>query len=96
MYFCPRIIRLDMRRWLIGLLLLPLLGEAQCAMCRKNAENAAPGLAKGLRVGIIFLFAVPYVVAGTVGYLWYKRMRGGAGLGSGDRDSGHQSAAGTP
>ncbi len=95
MYFCPRIIQPNMRRWLIGLLLLPMLGAAQCAMCRKNAENAAPGLAKGLRIGIIFLFAVPYVVAGTVGYLWYKRMRNSAGLGASDRDSGHQPTTGT-
>ncbi|MCS7153123.1 MAG: hypothetical protein N2253_07950 [Bacteroidia bacterium] len=77
-----------MRRWLIGLLLLPLVGWAQCAMCRKNAENANPGLAKGLRIGIIFLFAVPYIVAGTVGWLWYKRMRESGRLGAGHRDSG--------
>lgn len=83
-----------MKRWLITFLLLPLLSWAQCAMCRKNAENAAPGLAKGLRIGIIFLFTVPYVVAGTVGWLWYKRMRESGRLGTGGRDSESESATG--
>jgi hypothetical protein len=45
-------------------------------MCRKNAEQANAGLAKGLRVGIIVLFMAPYVAAGVVGYLVYRRLRG--------------------
>ncbi len=49
----------------------------QCAMCRKNAEQSNPGLAKGLRVGIIVLFAAPYVAAGVVGWLIYRRFREG-------------------
>lgn len=78
-----------MRSWLIGLLIgLPVLSWAQCAMCRKNAEAAAPGLAKGLRVGIVVLFAAPYVAAGVVGWLWYRRTRQYGRMGAGDRDSG--------
>ncbi|MCX8112572.1 MAG: hypothetical protein N3E49_05175 [Bacteroidia bacterium] len=84
-----------MKRWLIGLLLFPLLSWAQCAMCRKNAEKASPGLAKGLRVGIVFLLAAPYVVAGAIGWLWYKRMRSGGYLGSGRRDSGTEPSTGS-
>jgi hypothetical protein len=45
-------------------------------MCRKNAEQANPGLAKGLRVGIVVLFVAPYVAAGVVGWLVYRRMQG--------------------
>jgi hypothetical protein len=45
-------------------------------MCRKNAEQANAGLAKGLRVGIIVLFMAPYVAVGVVGYLVYWRLRG--------------------
>lgn len=59
----------------VGLLLLPLMAGAQCAMCRKNAENANPGLAKGLRVGIVVLFAMPYLIAGTLGWIIYRRMK---------------------
>jgi hypothetical protein len=47
-------------------------------MCRKNAEQANPGLAKGLRVGIVVLFVAPYVTAGVVGWLVYRRMQGKA------------------
>ncbi|MCS7297421.1 MAG: hypothetical protein RMK19_07425 [Bacteroidia bacterium] len=86
-----------MRRWIIGVfLLLPVIGWPQCAMCRKNAENAAPGLAKGLRVGIVFLFTVPYIVAGTIGWLWYKRMREHEEVGARDRDGGNLPAGGSP
>lgn len=45
-------------------------------MCRKNAEQANSGLAKGLRVGIVVLFVAPYVAAGVVGWLIYRRFRG--------------------
>jgi len=54
----------------------------QCAMCRKNAEQANPGLAKGLRIGIVVLFAAPYVAAGVVGWLVYRRLRGAEGEGA--------------
>ncbi|MCS6790629.1 MAG: hypothetical protein NZ580_06585 [Bacteroidia bacterium] len=66
-----------MRRVLLalGLLLLPLTAGAQCAMCRKNAENANPGFAKGLRVGIAVLFVMPYLIVGTLGWIIYKRMK---------------------
>ena len=63
------------RAWLIGVLLGGMMW-GQCAMCRKNAEQANAGLAKGLRVGIIVLFMAPYVAAGVVGYLVYRRLRG--------------------
>lgn len=76
-----------MRRLLIGGLVLGLVW-GQCAMCRKNAEAASAGFAKGLRVGIIVLFAAPYIAAGVVGWLWYQRMRDRARLGTGDRDGG--------
>lgn len=66
----------------------------QCAMCRKNAEAASAGLAKGLRVGIVVLFAAPYLAAGIVGWLWYKRMRERARLGTGDRDGGAELPSG--
>ncbi len=65
------------RLWVIGLLLGGLVW-GQCAMCRKNAEQANPGLAKGLRIGIVVLFVAPYVAAGVVGWLVYRRMRGKA------------------
>ncbi len=60
-------------RRLLLLTTLLAIGWGQCAMCRKNAEQANPGLAQGLRVGIFVLLTAPYVAAGVVGWLWYRR-----------------------
>lgn len=52
--------------------------SAQCAMCSLNAENGATNgntVANGLNDGIIFLLAVPYLIAIGVGILWYKKYR---------------------
>lgn len=72
MYFCYHIMATKIRRFLWFAM---LVGAAwgQCAMCRKNAEQANPGLVQGLRVGILVLLAAPYVAAGVVGWLWYRR-----------------------
>ncbi|MBP3943303.1 hypothetical protein J5U18_06965 [Sphingobacteriaceae bacterium WQ 2009] len=51
---------------------------AQCAMCSLNAENATKEgntQGKGLNDGILFLLAIPYLIAGGIGYLWYKNYR---------------------
>ena len=51
---------------------------AQCAMCTLNAENGVKDgntIANGLNDGIIFLLAIPYLVAIGVGILWYKKYR---------------------
>ncbi|GHE23462.1 hypothetical protein GCM10017764_04300 [Sphingobacterium griseoflavum] len=51
---------------------------AQCAMCSLNAENSAANgntQGKGLNDGILFLLAIPYLIAVGVGVLWYKKYR---------------------
>jgi hypothetical protein len=52
--------------------------KAQCAQCAatvetntKNGGNAA----KGLNNGIMFLLGAPYLAAGVVGFIWYKKYR---------------------
>ncbi len=44
-------------------------GWSQCAMCRTALENSIEGqaMAEGFRYGIVFLLAVPYAIAGSVG-----------------------------
>ncbi len=55
--------------------------EAQCAMCRSSVESAnkdKENLSKfgnGLNKGILYLMAIPYLLAGTVGYLWYRNSK---------------------
>ncbi|WP_317046346.1 hypothetical protein [Pontibacter ramchanderi] len=53
---------------------------SQCAMCRATVEsNVGTGstdsdsqVGAGLNTGILYLMLIPYVLVGTVGFLWYK------------------------
>lgn len=52
--------------------------EAQCPMCRISAENNLKdgGTAgKGLNKGILYMLATPYLLIGTIGYVWYRNRR---------------------
>lgn len=52
--------------------------SAQCAMCSLNAENSVANgstQGKGLNDGILFLLAIPYLIAVGIGILWYKKYR---------------------
>ena len=58
---------------------LMLLGQnlyAQCAMCRGTVEssmgNGRNNVGVGLNTGIMFLFVMPYIIVGVIGYLWYR------------------------
>jgi hypothetical protein len=51
---------------------------AQCPMCKLSAEsNLRDGgtAGKGLNAGILYMFAMPYLIVGTLGYLWYKNRK---------------------
>lgn len=53
---------------------------AQCAMCRSTLETnmsngETAGLAAGLNLGILYLFATPYVLFGVIAFLWYKNSK---------------------
>jgi hypothetical protein len=57
---------------------IPSQTDAQCPMCRISAESnlKSGGTAgKGLNKGILYLFFTPYVVIGTLGYLWWKNRK---------------------
>jgi hypothetical protein len=49
--------------------------SAQCAMCRasieNNVSNGETTIGAGLNTGILYLFAMPYLMAAVIGYLWY-------------------------
>ncbi|NEM98079.1 hypothetical protein GXP69_10265 [Pontibacter sp. BT327] len=53
---------------------------SQCAMCRASVEsNVGTGgsegsnsVGSGLNMGILYLMVIPYVLIGTVGFLWYR------------------------
>lgn len=59
---------------------------SQCAMCRATVEsNVGTGkghnhepesdVGSGLNTGILYLMVIPYLLIGTVGFLWYKSSR---------------------
>ena len=53
--------------------------SAQCAMCRatleNNVSNGEVGIAAGLNMGILYLFATPYLVVGFIAYMWYRKSK---------------------
>jgi hypothetical protein len=52
--------------------------QSQCPMCRISAEsNLKNGgtAGKGLNKGILYLFFTPYLVIGTLGFLWWRNQK---------------------
>lgn len=64
---------------LLGLILIPFLTEAQCAMCRtqvvNNVSHGEISFAAGLNFGILYLFFTPYVALGVVAFFWFKNAK---------------------
>lgn len=60
------------------LLLLPLAGTAQCAMCRAVIESGQDtSLAEGINNGIVYLMAIPYILIGVLFYFIFRKPRQG-------------------
>ncbi|OAV44998.1 hypothetical protein [Lewinella sp. 4G2] len=72
----------SMIAWVLLLCILVLpLGDllSQCPMCRATAEsNLANGgtEGQGLNNGILYMLGMPYVLIGTIAFLWWKNRRG--------------------
>lgn len=66
-----------------GLMILLVMSSAdtfaQCAMCRGSVEssmgNGRNNVGVGLNTGIMFLFVMPYLLVGIIGYLWYRNSK---------------------
>ncbi|MCB0518211.1 MAG: hypothetical protein H6577_00075 [Lewinellaceae bacterium] len=51
---------------------------AQCPMCKIGAEsNLRNGgtAGNGLNIGILYLFVMPYLLVGGIGYVWWKNRK---------------------
>ena len=51
---------------------------AQCPMCKIGAEsNLKNGgtAGKGLNTGILYMLAMPYILVGTIGFIWWKNRK---------------------
>ena len=68
---------------IFGFLLIFVLSTtdlwAQCAMCRGSVEssmgNGRNNVGVGLNTGIMYLFVMPYLIVGVIGYLWYRNSK---------------------
>lgn len=52
--------------------------SAQCPMCKLSAEsNLRDGgtAGKGLNTGILYMFALPYLLVLTLGLVWYRNRK---------------------
>ena len=56
--------------------LIHFTAQAQCSMCRasveNNVSNGETSIGAGLNNGILYLVVMPYLMAGVIGYLWYR------------------------
>ena len=68
-----------MKKWgkkiLVFLLMLSgsLPAIAQCSICTKTASQLGKASAEGLNQGIVYLMFAPFVIAGYIGYRWWKQ-----------------------
>jgi hypothetical protein len=62
-----------------GFLMLHTYSFAQCAMCRatleNNVSNGDTTVGAGLNIGILYLLAMPYLIAAVIGFLWYRNAK---------------------
>ncbi|MBB4118773.1 hypothetical protein GGR32_001053 [Mesonia hippocampi] len=55
---------------------LPLLTQAQCAMCRAVLETQADGnAAEAINDGIVYLMIFPYLLMGGLGIFVWREMK---------------------
>lgn len=45
---------------------------AQCSICTRTAQQLGEKPAKALNTGIVYLAAAPLMIAGVIGYRWWK------------------------
>lgn len=67
-----------MKRFLLMVLIFatPIVGRAQCAMCRAVLESGEnQGVAESVNNGIVYLMAIPYVLVAALFYLVYRKMQ---------------------
>jgi hypothetical protein len=61
----------------VFLSLMAIVSDAQCAMCKANAENASENVDKGigesLNSGIVYLMGIPYFLLATVAIIFFRK-----------------------
>lgn len=47
--------------------------NSQCSLCTRTAQQMGEKPAQGLNGGILYLMAVPFAIAGFIGFKWWAR-----------------------
>lgn len=74
MFYLPKFLLIIL---LLIIFMIPDL-SAQCPMCKLSAEsNLRDGgsMGKGLNTGILFMLGMPYILVGTLAFLWFKNRK---------------------
>jgi len=74
MFYSPKVLLILL---LLLIFMVPDL-SAQCPMCKLSAEsNLRDGgsMGKGLNTGILFMLGMPYILVGTLAFLWFKNRK---------------------
>jgi hypothetical protein len=58
--------------FILILLSIPMLMQAQCAMCTKTASQLGEKPALGLNKAILYLMLAPFAVVGFIAWRWWK------------------------
>ena len=57
----------------IAFLLISIVANAQCAMCRASLESSGDtSQGEAVNDGIVYLMAIPYILVGVMGYVIYR------------------------
>ena len=65
--------------FLVCIVLLLISAEAfsQCSMCgavvSSNLESEANNIGKSLNTGILYLMALPYILIGTIAFIFFRK-----------------------
>jgi hypothetical protein len=64
---------------LFGLVLLPAVSIAQCAMCRSSVSstisNGRNDVGNGLNFGILYMMSFPYIIVAIGIWLWFRHAK---------------------
>lgn len=62
----------------VGLTSVPQSASAQCPMCKLSAESDLKNGGRNgatLNTGIIYLLVMPYLLVGTIGFMWWRNRK---------------------
>lgn len=53
-------------------LMVTTVASAQCSICSKTASQMGEEAGRGLNGGILYLATAPLLIAGYIGYRWWR------------------------